>query len=176
MSEYEFTLRFRLPPGETDSDALVDRLYEAGCDDALIGIGRPGRIAVDFIRDAGSALDAISSAISEVMRAVPGATLVEVTPDLVGVTDAAEMVGCSRQNMQKLLALGGSKVPAPLHEGAWAIWHLSQLLQWLVAEKRYHVSSDLLELSDAAMRVNVAVDSLQIDAECQEKIRALLAR
>lgn len=53
--EHDFRLRFRLQPADADMDALVERLYEAGCDDALVGIGVPGRLALDFTREADSA-------------------------------------------------------------------------------------------------------------------------
>ena len=47
--EYTFTLKYQLV-GQTEEarDALVERLAEAGCDDALIGLGIPGRIALEF--------------------------------------------------------------------------------------------------------------------------------
>ena len=44
MRIYEFRLKFSLPASESDMDELVERLGAAGCDDALIGIGQPGRI------------------------------------------------------------------------------------------------------------------------------------
>ena len=44
MKEYSFTLKFNFPDARTDPDCYIDRLYEAGCDDALIGIGKQGII------------------------------------------------------------------------------------------------------------------------------------
>ncbi len=41
--EYTFTLKYQLTDDDRDADALVERLGEAGCDDALVGIGQPGR-------------------------------------------------------------------------------------------------------------------------------------
>jgi len=175
MKEYEFALRFSLAEGETHADELIERLGDAGCDDALIGIGHAGRIALEFAREADSAHSAILSAIADVRRALPGAELVEVKPDLVGITDVAEVVGCSRQNMRKLLWSCTSRGPAPLHEGTSALWHLAPVLRWLAAEKRYTVSPDLLEISEATMKVNTAIDALRTDAETQDEIRALLA-
>ena len=81
MHEYEFGLRFSLPESEEHSDELIERLGNAGCDDALIGIGHAGRIAFEFAREADSAHRAIISAIRDVRRALPGARLIEVTPD-----------------------------------------------------------------------------------------------
>ena len=35
--EYLFTLKYRLRAQDTDGEALIDRLFEAGCDDAHAG-------------------------------------------------------------------------------------------------------------------------------------------
>ena len=48
--EYTFTLKYQLTYADRDPDALVERLGEAGCDDALVGIGQPGRLALEFTR------------------------------------------------------------------------------------------------------------------------------
>ena len=83
MKEYDFTLKFDLPdPGE-NPERYVDSLYEAGCSDASVGIGQVGRIGLNFIREASSAFDAVSSAISDVKKAIPNARLIEVTPSLM---------------------------------------------------------------------------------------------
>ena len=36
--EYEFTLKYQLSENE-DIDALLERLAEGGCDNALVGVG-----------------------------------------------------------------------------------------------------------------------------------------
>ena len=53
--EYTFTLKYQLADDDRDVDALVERLGAAGCDDALVGIGQPGRLALEFTREADSA-------------------------------------------------------------------------------------------------------------------------
>ena len=75
--EFTFTLNYELTSDESDMDALVERLAEEGCDDALVGVGQPGRLALEFIRDALSADDAIEGAVKDVRRAVPNARLIE---------------------------------------------------------------------------------------------------
>jgi hypothetical protein len=74
---FTFTLNYQLTSDESDMDTLVERLAEEGCDDALVGVGQPGRLAFEFIREAPSADDAIESAIKDVRRAVPNARLIE---------------------------------------------------------------------------------------------------
>ncbi len=76
--EFEFTLKFTLAAGRSPNmDELVERLGAAGCNDALVGIGPTGRIALDFTREAESAKQAIFSALEEVRRAIPTAILLE---------------------------------------------------------------------------------------------------
>jgi hypothetical protein len=75
--ECAFTRKYQLPPDVNDMDAIMDRLAEAGCDDALVGVGQPGRLALEFVREAHCEHDAIEGAIEEVRRAVPHACLIE---------------------------------------------------------------------------------------------------
>ena len=126
--EYIFTLKYQLADDDRDPDALVERLGEAGCDDALVGIGQPGRLALEFTREADNADAAVRSALVDVRRAIPSATLIEVAPDLVGLTDVAELIGVSRQNMRKLMLTHPGSFPAPVHEGSASIWHLADVL------------------------------------------------
>ena len=154
-------------------DDVADRLYGGGCDDALIGIGHPGSIALDFTREAASAYEAVMSAISDVCRVIPGSALVEVAPDLVGVTDVAEMVGCSRQNIRQLMVSCSSTAPVPVHEGKQSLWHLAPVLGWLAREKQYRIHPDLLDLAATTMRINMAMDSLRADSNTQRELRGL---
>jgi hypothetical protein len=40
-----------LTSDESDMDALVERLAEEGCDDAWVGVGQLGRLALEFTRE-----------------------------------------------------------------------------------------------------------------------------
>lgn len=62
-----------------DPTAWLDALYETGCDDATVGVGKHGSIALDFSREAASAEEAIRSAIGDVQKAIPGAVLTEIS-------------------------------------------------------------------------------------------------
>ncbi|MCX2901417.1 hypothetical protein [Pseudomonas mandelii] len=46
------TLIYQLISDDNDMDALAERLAEQGCDDALVGVGKLGRLAFEFVRDA----------------------------------------------------------------------------------------------------------------------------
>lgn len=155
---YEFVLKFALPDADTDPANYEDALFEAGCDDALVGIGLPGRIGLDFTRESDSALNAMTSAIQQVQKAIPGACLVEATPDLVGLTDVAEIIGCTRQNMRKVFVTKVSKrnLPTPVHTGKVDLWHLYDVLFYLSSSKTYDIHESLLETSKSCMLINTA--------------------
>ncbi|MDP2714570.1 hypothetical protein [Rheinheimera sp.] len=75
MKLYEFTLRFTLPDANQNAENSIAALAQAGCDDALIGIGQPGRIALQFSRKANTAFAAITSAIKDIKIAIPRAKI-----------------------------------------------------------------------------------------------------
>lgn len=63
-----FTLRYQLTSGEGDTAALLERSAEDGCDDASVGVGEPGRLALEFVRETPSACDATEGAIKDMRR------------------------------------------------------------------------------------------------------------
>ncbi|MEW8308250.1 MAG: DNA-binding protein [gamma proteobacterium symbiont of Ctena orbiculata] len=75
MAVYKFTLTFALPSDRDNPEAFVDALFEAGCDDAIVGTGVKGGISLDFTREADSVEKAIASAVENVKTAIPGAKL-----------------------------------------------------------------------------------------------------
>lgn len=175
MSEYEFTLTFMLPDALADIDDVVERLGEAGCDDATVGIGRWGRLALAFMRDAETAQAAVRSALADVRTSVPGARLIEASPDLVGLSDVAVLLGVSRQNVRKLILACDAPAPVPVHEGRPTIWRLAKVLGWLRDEKRYNVPPELMEVALTTMQANLAVEARDIDRDAQQELSALLA-
>ncbi|MDY4339776.1 DNA-binding protein [Xanthomonas sp. LF07-6] len=172
--EYTFTLKYQLADEDRDIDALVERLGEAGCDDALVGIGQPGRLALEFTREAVDAGEAVRSALADVRAAVPSARLIEVAPDLVGLTDVAEIVGVSRQNMRKLMLAHPGSFPAPVHEGSTSIWHLADVLAWLQARGGYALAEDVQDVARVAMQANVAKERLRLPKASTKELDALV--
>lgn len=73
--QYDFTLSFSLAGEALSGDELAGRLRAGGCDDALVGIGAPGRVGLSFTREAASREAAIRSALADVQRALPGAVV-----------------------------------------------------------------------------------------------------
>lgn len=169
--EYEFTLKFKLPRADANAAELVEQLGEAGCDDALVGVGLPGRIALDFTREAKSAHEAVLSAIKDVRRAIPDAQLIEASPDYVGLTDVAELVGVTRQNMRKLMA-AHLDFPSPVHEGSSQIWHLETVLRWLNGRTGSHrFEQRLLEVAQVAMQCNLTKEAHRLEPGQHERFR-----
>lgn len=174
MTEYDFTLRYSLASQDENLDHLVDRLHEAGCDDALIGLGGRGRLALDFTRESSSAFEAVSSATAAVRQAAPAAVLIEVAPDLVGASEVADLVGCSRQNIRQLMLGNWSSAPAPVHEGRQILWHLAEVLDWLTGDKGYSAGESLRDVARVAMQFNLAINSDGLEAGKRQEILSLI--
>lgn len=154
MAEYTFTLIFSLPNNQKDPEQWIAALGAGGCDDALIGIGVTGRVALNFIREAANAEEALVSAIQDVLRAVPGATLVEAAPDLVGLTDVAELLGFTRQYIRKVMVTREA-FPLPVHDGKTALWNLETVLRWMRANRVMAVPAPLLDISVVTRQCNL---------------------
>jgi hypothetical protein len=155
MADYDFTLKFDITTIECEPETLLDQLYEAGCADAIMVIGQPGRIAMNFTREARSASEAVSSALSDIKKALPQARLIEATPDFVGLTDIADILGCSRQNIRNIYIKYRSSFPSPIHEGSTTIWHLAKVLSWFKDKESYKVEDSLLEIAVTNMKINL---------------------
>jgi predicted DNA-binding transcriptional regulator AlpA len=177
MREYEFTLKFKLQSSNIDPDIYVEQLYESGCDDAVIGTGKKGYIGLNFIRESSSAYEAIASAVRDVKKAIPEANLIEASPDFVGVTDIANLLGCTRQNIQKLISKNDSECPPAIYGGSHSIWHLANILEWLIENKKYSINEyeSLLEIAKTSMTLNLAKQSEMLDPNMQENFKTLVA-
>jgi predicted DNA-binding transcriptional regulator AlpA len=173
--EYEFELRFKNPADSSEVQKVVERLGEAGCDDALVGIGQPGRIALKFTREAKSAKQAIVSALEDVKKAIPAAKLIEAGPDFVGLTDVAELLGVSRQNVRKLMLTHAASFPVPVHEGSAAIWHLAPVLRWLRSKGGYNISEPQIDVAHISMQINLIKAVERLERHMQREVRSLLA-
>ncbi len=130
-----------------------------------MGTAQPGGIALNFTREAASASAAIESAINNVEAAIPDATFISASPDLVGIRDIARLLGCSRQNVQKLLKEENCFPPTPIYQGAQSVWHLANVLNWLVENKDYPVDSGLWEIALASMALNLAQQQQLVQKE-----------
>jgi len=173
MNEYQFVLTFKLPQ-EADPDQYFAAL-EKSCSDAIIGTGQTGYMVFDFTRESKSAYDAIVSAVADVKKAIPKVSLVEATPDFVGLTDVAELLGFTRQYMRKLMVKSGTAFPSPVHEGKPSIWHLSNILVWLKENNKYEVEDTLIDVANINKKFNLVKELNQVSDGIQDNIRELVA-
>jgi hypothetical protein len=164
MAEYEFELRFKLPSDDRPAVEYTDVLYEAGCDDALVGVGRNGVIALEFVREADSARAAIQSAIANVCAAIPGARLIEAAPDLVNMSGIATLFSkkiraLSRQAVRKYIEGGDATFPPAAVSGTSCLWHTHNVVCWAIENKKAEnvgKANALLELSRLTKAINLA--------------------
>ena len=61
----------------------------------MIGVGQAGRLALAFDRNSDNAANAVFTALEDVKKAVSDVRLLEVCPDLVGLTDIAGLLEVS---------------------------------------------------------------------------------
>ena len=97
-----------------------------------------------------------------------------MAPDLVGLTDVAEIVGVSRQNMRKLMLAYPSSFPAPVHEGSASIWHLADVLTWLQAKGSYLLPGGVLDVAQVALQVNLAKEERRLTRPTSKELLALV--
>ena len=156
MNTYEFTLTFALPDSSQVDDYL-DVLFEVGCDDALVGSGLAGSIALAFEREAPSAKQAIQTAIQQVRKAISGVELIGLEPDLVGISDMATLLKCSRQNIRKFVVDSDANFPKPSVLGSVPLWHYYEVAHWLLKNRRTKLKPQeaMMEVTQVAFKQNI---------------------
>ena len=128
--DHEFTL---IVAGDLTDDDVIDQLFEAGCDDASVGVV-DGVGVISFLRDEMRFSDAVLSAIREV-ESVPGLLVRRVEPDdLVTMTEIADRLGRSRESVRLLIAgeRGDGSFPPPVSHARtrMRLWRWSEVARW----------------------------------------------
>jgi len=167
--EYQFTLT--LDGVEELTFEVIDRLFEAGCDDATFGT-RCGTHFATFHRDAPSAMEAMISAIEDVEGARIGLRVVRVEPDeLVTVGEIAERGGLSREAI-RLYVLGkrgpgGFPRPVAGLQQKSPLYRWSDVAAWLDRLPGGSKRLDIAE-SDAIAFLNAALDLRRLAPSVQD--------
>jgi len=91
------------------------------------------------------------------------------------LTDAAKIIGCTRQNIRNLIVKSELRSPLPVYEGTPSIWHLAEILIWLKEEKTYSIDNSLLEIAKTNMEFNIAKSWQKVEPELQKNIMALVS-
>ena len=134
MTTYQFTLIVEGP--DLQADRLIDGLYEAGCDDALVG-SADGIQYLDFDREASNLGGAILSAVADVER-MDGVQVVRLADaGLVSMADIATRTGRTRESVRLLVAgeRGPGGFPAPVTDprSRYRLWRWPEVERWLMS-------------------------------------------
>jgi hypothetical protein len=170
--EFEFELVFALPDGEHDPFALSNAVFEAGFEDALVGSGQTGLLAVGIETEGEDAEGAILDAARALIRVLPvGTVLREVRPDLVSIAEVAEKLEVKRQALQQ------RRMPPPVAGGLYRIDEMGEaLIEASQPEKgkrrpRFNMksASKWFRAGHAARQVNAQLTMRQIDPATIER-------
>ena len=134
MTTYQFTLIVEAP--DLQSDDLVEALYEAGCDDALIGRVDDTQY-LDFDRESLSLEEAILSAVADVEH-VDGVEVIRLADaGLVSMTEIAARIQRTRESVRLLIAgeRGPGGFPAPVTDprNRYRLWRWFDVERWLAS-------------------------------------------
>jgi len=148
-------------------DELLNKFYDAGCDDCVIGFGKESVIAFEFSTDETDIRKYIEQKRICIETVIPLATLFEVTPDMVNLSDIARLFGCSRQNIHKNMAKHDT-FPNPITSSDTSIWRLYEVVKW-VKSKRLLTYSTLpsntileeLAFTTASINLKIQLDRLK---------------
>lgn len=160
------------------SDAHVDALHEAGCDDATLG-SRDGASYAIFDREADSFSDALRSAIRNVLRALPRARIVRVEPDdLVTMVTIAKRCGRTRESIRLLAnderGPGGFPPPVAYVDERTRLWHWPDVAHWLNEHGKARLEIDS-EAADLVAAMNAAFDLRDHSGRLRASDRALVS-
>lgn len=150
---YEFDLVLALPEG-TDEGAILDVLYEAGCDDAVVGLGASGLVGLGFTRAGQQPEAVISRTVKQVLRGLPqGTRLREVKPDLVSLADVAARLKVTRQALQK------RRMPPPSLGGLYRASEMPPYLDAVPGKLRdgFRAARAWFAAAPGAQRVNARI-------------------
>lgn len=131
MKTYHFTIVVR--DASLDTADLEDKLFEAGCDDALI-CSYNNTVYLEFDREADNAETAITSAMSDIKTA-GFADLVIQEGGVSSLAEMAERAGLSRMAMSNYAnqKRGDGNFPKPVYgvTSGSGLYQWSEVAEWL---------------------------------------------
>jgi hypothetical protein len=132
-----FSFRLLLSGPDVTEAPTIDRLYKAGCDDALFGLRDQVQYA-GFDRRAPSLAQAVLSAVRQI-ESVPEMRVLRVEPDnLVSASAIARRTKRTRESVRLLIEgkRGPGRFPAPLSwvDAEKRLWQWSDVARWFADE------------------------------------------
>lgn len=157
MKSHHFTLIVDGP----DLEEVLDALFEAGCDDALVG-STDGILYLDFDREAESTESAILSAIADV-ESVPGVKVIRLAGDgLVSMSDIAVRTGRSRESVRLFVTNergpGGFPPPATDPRTHYRLWRWSEVREWYEANYGTQVQGENRGYDEDVSAINASLE------------------
>ncbi|WP_170755614.1 hypothetical protein [Ruegeria lacuscaerulensis] len=170
MTKFEFDIIFAIPDGEHDALDLSNAVFEAGFEEAVVGTGTSGLLAVALEMEGEDAESVIVSAAREILQQLPkGSALREVRPDLVSLADVAKKLDVKRQALQKR-----REMPPPAVAGYYRITEVAQAIVTIVTTGRRKARFDMHE-AEAWLNAGVGAQTLnarialgEVDPESME--------
>lgn len=163
MAEHTFKL-FIAGLGLDDLDT-VDRLYEAGLDDALVGWAHGAGLA-EVDREAPTLLEAVLTAIRQV-ESVAGLRVTRVEDDqLVTLAEIAERTGRTREAARQWsegITRQGFPPPALRADARSKLWRWADVAAWL-GDDDDAGEARVIAAVNAALELRTARDTLGPDA------------
>ena len=144
-----------------------DALFEAGCDDALLG-SRDGVVFLDFARTADSFSEAVSTAVRDVRTA--GFDVLRVEPDdLVSASEIARRTKRTRQSIRQLSTgargPGGFPPPHARLKCTSPLWRWTEVAKWFSSYglgSRNRAAGNSLEQAETIGRVNAVLEAQRL--------------
>lgn len=163
---------------DVSSDAHIDALHDAGCDDATFGV-RDGAPYAIFDRAAVSFSDALGSAIGDILRALPQVRIVRIEPDdLVTMATIAKRCRRTRESIRLLAnqdrGPGGFPPPVAYVDERTRLWHWPDVACWLNEHDKARIEIDT-DAADLVAAMNAAFDLRDHSARLRPNDRALVS-
>lgn len=151
------TYAFTLVLDRTPVDDELDKLFEAGCDDATFGVEK-GLAIGGFDREAPSLAKAIGSAVRDI-ESVGFAVVRVLDEDLMTLADVADRIGQSRESVRRYATgergPGGFPPPVnPVRDGT-VFYRWIEVAPWL----RDRLGLDIPEIDPALVYANLVLQA-----------------
>ncbi len=156
MTLHHFTLI--VEGADLQTDAHMDALYEAGCDDATFGVAAGVQHAA-FDRQADSYADAVVAAIRQIEQAVPEARVIRLeTDELVTIADIARRTDRTHESIRLLVsgARGPGNFPPPAARAMQRnqLWWWPDVAQWFARELGEEIATNGGQQAEIAAAIN----------------------
>ena len=143
MTVWNFTLI--VEGRDLSEQAVFDALWEAGCDDALVGVTN-GVQYLDFDREAPTLEEAVASAIHDIEQVAGLQVMRFVDSDLVSMAEIAERTRRTRESVRLLVTgeRGPGEFPVPVNDPRRPnrLWRWSEVEAWLENRHRSGTAPD----------------------------------